>query len=51
MSIFDLELIGVMVMAMGKVLVIALTVPDVLIQVAWLHQNQHQSFHTHKAIS
>jgi len=34
-----------MVMPMVMVLVIVIMVPEVLRQVGWLHQRQHQSFH------
>jgi len=36
-------------MAMAMVLVIVITVPEVLRQVGWLHQCQHQSFHRLRA--
>ena len=34
-----------MAMAIVMVLVIVIIVPEVLIQVGWLRQRQHQSFH------
>jgi len=34
-----------MAMAMAMVLVIVIIVPEVLRQVGWLRQRQHQSFH------
>jgi hypothetical protein len=34
-----------MAMAMAMVLVIVIRVPEVLRQVGWLSQRQHQSFH------
>jgi len=34
----------VMAMAMALVIVIVIIVPEVLRQVGWLHQHQHQSF-------
>jgi len=39
----------VMAMAMVMVLVIVIRVPEVLIQVGWLRQCQHQSFHRLRA--
>ena len=36
-------------MAMAMVLVIVIIVPEVLIQVGWLRQRQHQSFHRPRA--
>jgi len=48
---FGLGLMGkmvmamVMAMAMLMVLAIVRIVPEVLRQVGWLHQHQHQSFH------
>ena len=38
-----------MVMAMVMVLAIVIIVPEVLIQVGWLPQRQHQSFHRLRA--
>jgi hypothetical protein len=38
-----------MAMAMVMVLAIVIIVPEVLIQVGWLHQRQHQTFHRLRA--
>src|SRR5882757_3312288 len=38
-----------MAMAMVMVLVIVIIIPEVLIQVGWLRQRQHQSFHRLRA--
>jgi hypothetical protein len=38
-----------MAMALVMVLVIVITVPEVLGQVGWLRQHQHQSFHRLRA--
>jgi uncharacterized membrane protein len=38
-----------MVMAMVMVLAIVIIVPEVLIQVVWLRQRQHQGFHRLRA--
>jgi hypothetical protein len=38
----------VMAMAILMILVIVITVPEVLRQVGWLRQHQHQSFYKHQ---
>jgi 1,4-dihydroxy-2-naphthoate octaprenyltransferase len=49
MMMMDMVIVMVMamvlVMVMVMVLVIVIIVPEVLRQVGWLHQRQHQSFH------
>jgi len=53
---FGLGLMEMMAMAMAMamaivmVLVTVLTVPEVLRQVGWLRQRQHQSFHRFSAV-
>jgi len=46
---FSPGLMGTMAMAMVMVMVIVIIVPEVLIQVGWLRQRQHQSFHRLRA--
>jgi len=48
---FGPGLMGKMAMAMAMVMVLAIViiVPEVLIQVGWLRQHQHQSFHRLRA--